>query len=141
MNGNADRLVLDIMFMVPEIDACLTLAFRNRSNVTSYLEAVCLFLSQRQSALNVENRPIPSVSRIEKAIAVNREAIASCVLSCICVNPVLFVCSYDPRTPPPSSNAQTVQADRQQQQQNTASASRVSARVDAQQQVYCRVYV
>ena len=54
---------LDIMFMVPEIDACLTLAFRNRPDVTlKLIGAFHLFLSQRQSALTVEDRPIPSVS-------------------------------------------------------------------------------
>ena len=62
MNGNAEWLVLDIMFMVPEIDACLTLAFRNRPDVAMKLAAFHLLLSQRQSALTVEDRPIPSVS-------------------------------------------------------------------------------
>ena len=62
MNGNGDWLVLDIMFMVPEIDACLTLAFSNRQDVALKLAAFHLFISQRQSALTVEDRPIPSVS-------------------------------------------------------------------------------
>ena len=46
-----------------------------------------------------------------------------------------------PVYPFPPSDAQTGQSDRQQQQQNAAAAPRVSARVDAQQQVYCRMYV
>ena len=51
------------MFMVPEIDASFTLAFRNRPDVTlKLIGAFHLFLSQQQSALIVEDRPIPSVS-------------------------------------------------------------------------------
>ena len=81
------------MFMVPEIDACLALAFRNRPNVTLQGEWFHLLLCQGQSELTVEDRPIPSVSaRVSRAIA-------SCVLSYVYVNPSLVLCSDYLRVP------------------------------------------
>ena len=66
------------MFMVPEIDACLTLAFSTRQDIALKLAAFHLFLSQRQSALTVEDRPIPSVSA-----RVSRNSIV-CIVVYVC---------------------------------------------------------